>query len=499
MLTPCRTGVVRVMYLTGLLLSALTSQAQDTSALASLPGKMQQKYAGAVNAKVETFNGEVQQATEKTLSGVIRQEKKMQSKVARIDSVKARLLFKYSIDSLQRFETLIKSKTGKIGRIFGARYFPYLDTLKQSLSFIKKAQGIADSANQLEGKLNTSMNSVDQMESRLATVEQLNTFLTQREAVLQSQLSSFPGISSNLLNVEKQAYYYQTQVAQYKSTLSDPEKIEKLALNTLEKAPFFQKFVQQNGQLAGLFASPPGSGGIPDPNTPAAGGLPSRGVVQQALQNMLSGSGTDVNQVIQQQTSAAAGSVQNNPMNELQDRLGLLGGGSGGTNATLPNFTPNNQHTKAFGQRLEYGVDLQFGPNVNYLPSTANFGGTIGYKVSDKFSLGVGAAYCLGLGTGWNHIQLSNQSVGLRSYLRWQLHGGLFIQGGGEWNYVTPFAGLSQLKQYSLWQSSALMGIGKAYKISKKVSGNVVLLYDFLYDQHVPVTQPLVLRVGYSF
>jgi len=99
---------------------------------------------------------------------------------------------------------------------------------------------------------------------------------------------------------------------------------------------------------------------------------------------------------------------------------------------------------------------------------------------------------------GWKDIRLSSESVGLRSYLKTKLKGSFAVQGGAEWNYMTKFSKIEELKNYSSWQTSALLGLVKSYKIGKKVNGNVQLMYDFLHNQHVPATQPVLFRIGYG-
>ncbi|MDR3713342.1 MAG: hypothetical protein P4L51_11035 [Puia sp.] len=536
--------------------SLLSLQAQDTTSLQYQ--KMQKQYVVAVNQKVSAFNKQVDQYTGKALDKMIRQEKKMQQKVAKVDAVKAKLLFAYSIDSLQKFKTLIQAKTGKIGRFFTGRYFPYLDTMKQSLGFFNKFKGAMDSAGKMQSQLNNSMSSVGGMESRLATVQNINEYMKQREQVLQSQLSSFPGLSGNLVNLNKQALYYQAQIGEYKNVVQEPEKIEKLTVSTLEKFPAFQQYLQQHSQLAGIFASSSsfgsglgssllsgssltgsgsslaggglsGAGGSLSgaataisgtalgTSSPIVNGLASRAALQQFIQSQAPSAGATANAatgsgaatganagtamvtMLQQQTDKG-GSALDKSLSSLTGKLPSSGGDSAGA-GSIPDFTPDGQSLKSFGKRLEYGVNLQFGSSTNWMPASANTGLQLGYKLSDRSSVGIGVAYAMGLGTGWNHIRFSNQSLGLRSYVKWKpsRQAKIFLQGGSEWNYLTQFGGLSDLKNFNAWQASALLGIGKSFKISKKVSGSLVLLYDFLYDQHVPVTKPLLLRMGYNF
>jgi hypothetical protein len=79
-----------------------------------------------------------------------------------------------------------------------------------------------------------------------------------------------------------------------------------------------------------------------------------------------------------------------------------------------------------------------------------------------------------------------------------KLKGSFWISGGGEWNYRSRFENLSILKTVSQWQQSALLGIQKRYRLSK-ARGTASLLYDFLSQQQMPKTQPIIFRFGYQF
>jgi hypothetical protein len=154
--------------------------------------------------------------------------------------------------------------------------------------------------------------------------------------------------------------------------------------------------------------------------------------------------------------------------------------------------------SKKFLQRLEWGTNLQFGKANAMLPSTANIGAQLAYKFHQNGSLGLGAAYKLGYGS-IRRVSFTNEGIGFRSFLDYKLKGKFFVNGGFEFNYNAAFNEISQLKEYNLWQSSALLGLSKKYKLSKKMNGNLILLYDFLYREHIPASQPFVFRVGYSF
>ena len=107
-------------------------------------------------------------------------------------------------------------------------------------------------------------------------------------------------------------------------------------------------------------------------------------------------------------------------------------------------------------------------------------------------------SYKVGWGKDIRHIAVTHQGMGLRSFADVKIKGGFWLSGGAELNYRSAFNDFTVLDDFSPWQKSALLGVSKKYNIGKK-KGNVQLLYDFLYKQQVPVTQPLVFRTGFTF
>jgi hypothetical protein len=307
-------------------------------------------------------------------------------------------------------------------------------------------------------------------------------------------------MDKQLLGMNKTVYYYQQQLSQYKSMLNDKQKMEQTILSAVSQLPSFKSFIQKNGMLAQLFPSPANFG-----TTQAITGLQTSAQVgasiAQRIGNPVNPSGAaaatgqnagglDPQQFIDQQTQAAQSSLD-----KLKSRLN---GTAGNTNMTTPAFTPNTQKTKTFLQRLEYGFNIQNTPGNSFLPVTTAIALTVGYKISDKATAGVGASYNIGLGTGLDHIKLSSQGIGLRSYLDVKAKGSIWVTGGFEYNYLQQFAGLSDIKNLDLWQKSALLGLTKKCNIGKR-SANLQLLYDFLAASQVPQASAFKFRIGYSF
>ena len=65
---------------------------------------------------------------------------------------------------------------------------------------------------------------------------------------------------------------------------------------------------------------------------------------------------------------------------------------------------------------------------------------SVGYKLTDKSVVGVGASYKMGWGKDIKNIVISTQGLGLRSYMDVKLKGSFYASGGFEYNYQ-PISG----------------------------------------------------------
>jgi hypothetical protein len=301
-------------------------------------------------------------------------------------------------------------------------------------------------------------------------------------------------MGKQLLGINKQTYYAQQQVVEYKAMIQDKRKMEEKVLSGLNEVPAFKDFMQKNSYLGQVF-------GLPANYSDAAilKGLQTRTQVQQLVSQVIgsnagSGGNGDPAQYVSQQIQAAQGQ-----MSQLKDKINLLGNSGGSGDLTMPVFNPNDQKIKTFLKRLVFGTNLQTQSSTTLLPAIANLGLTVGYKISGNMTVGIGGGYLLGVGRGWNHIAFSNQGISIRSYLEIRAKGTWWVSGGFEYSYMQEFSKWSILSNPDIWQKSALIGITKKYKIAKNRRGNIQLLFDALYKQHTPSSQPLVFRVGYEF
>ena len=442
-----------------------------------------------MDTKYAQLESGIQKQSLKLLKRLLRKEAKLKQAVEGKDSTSAKQLFTGMDAKYQELQSKLQSPIDlKIANPL-KEYLPGVDSMQTALSFLTKPNNPlssllpADKLTQIQGV----GDQLQQLQGRLQQANELKQFISEREQQLKEQLSKF-GLGKQLLGMNKEVYYYQQQLQEYKNLLHDPKALEQKALAVVRGLPAFQSFWQKNSYLAQLFPSPENYG------TPQAlAGLQTRSQLQNLIAQRIGSQSINANpeQFMQQQVEQAQGQLD-----KLKDKLNKLGGGS--SEMTMPDFKPNSQHNKTFWKRLEFGFNMQNQGSTNYLPTISDFGLMLGYKLNDKATLGIGASYKMGWGYGWNHISISNEGIGLRSYVDIKAKGSIWITGGYEYNYMQEFSSISQIKNIDAWQKSGLLGLTKKYKIGKK-EGKLQLLYDLLAEKQKPPSTPIKFRLGYSF
>lgn len=470
----------------------LTLCAQDVPAL---PGtdKVAGKYLDAVAGKSASVSSSIDRQTGKYLSRFQKEEQRLYKKLAKKDSTAARRALAASQKQYQALEQKLNGASQTLTR--GRKYIPLLDTLGTSLKFLKQygdlfKKGIASSQ-----QLNNSLSEVNTLEGKLQQADDVQAFIKDRREQLTEQLQK-AGMGDALKGFNKEAYYYSAQIKEYRDVLDDPGKAEQKAIALLNQLPAFKQFMKQNGFLSSVFGSSVGGAAATGTADPIAAlqGLQTRTQVQQLIQNQIAAGGPGAQAIVQQNIQAAQGQL-----NALKDKLSKLGNGN--SEADIPDFKPNNQKTKTFLQRLEYGTNIQTQKSGYFFPTTTDLALSVGYKLNDKSTVGIGTSYKMGWGTGIQHIAISHQGIGFRSFMDMKIKGSFYASGGFEYNYQQPFESLSQINSLDSWSKSGLVGISKIISVKSKLfkKTKLQLLWDFLSYQQKPVTQPVKFRIGYSF
>jgi len=470
--------VVWILALLGLMHTVAHAQAPPVDSLADKAISFPSRLLGKLQSRTNRLNSELASQSTRWLEKLQRREAKLQKKLSARDSVGAQRLF---AGSQQQYATLIqrlKTDTGTATAGLKGSYMPYMDSLQGMMRYLK-APG-----------------QVQALQAKMADADVAQAFIQQRKQQISQYISQHADIQG-LLNkqfsgLNQDVYYYSQQLRQYREMWNHPDQLQQKALTFLNKLPAFQQFMKNNSQLAALFHVP----GSYASSSPTAGlaGLQTKDQVSQQIQNQVAAAGPNGAAALQSNLESAQSQLDG-----YKDKLSQLGQGNG--NVDMPDFKPNDQKTKTFWKRLEYGFNFQTTHNNNYFPTVTDFGLSLGYNLGHSNIIGVGASYKVGWGNGIQHIALSSQGAGLRSFLEIKLKKTWSAAGGFEYNYTTPFSSFQDLRAIERWTKSGLIGISKQVSMKGKFfkQTKLQLLWDFLSYQQVPKTQPLIFRVAYTF
>ncbi len=411
-----------------------------------------------------------------------------------MDSTKAAKL--YPNDPAQQYAALaqkVRQDSAKTFSSMGPEYLPHVDSLQGMLGFLNKNPSLLNANPALQAKMQASLGQFGQLQAKLQQADVIKAYIASRKAQIQQYLSGYPhlpsGVSSAFQGYNQQTFYYADQVRQYRAMLNDPQKMMQTALVLLNKLPAFTSFMKSNGFLAGLFGVPAGYG-----TEQGLVGLQTRDQVLAMIKNQVGQGGSSAAASIQQSLQSAQQDIS-----KLQNKLSSLGAGSGGMD--MPNFPVNDQKKKTFLKRLELGVNFQTVQTTNFFPTTSDLGLSLGYRLGHGNTVGAGISYKIGWGNGFQHIAFSSQGLGLRSFIQIKVHSSWGLAGGFEYNYQQPFSSYQDIRNFSAWSRSGLIGVTKTVSMKSTVfkKTQVELLWDFLSYSQVPKTSPILFRVGYSF
>ena len=477
-----------------LCLTATVSNAQTVDSALTKLSNFPTKLMSRINGQASSLNQQLARQTQKYLQHMARKEAKLRAQLYKTDSAKAATL--YPNDPQQQYAALLQKFRQDSSRVFtsmGPEYLPYADSLQGMLGFLSKNPTALNANPAQLAAIQSSLAQVQQLQAKLQQADAIKQFIQTRNTQIQQALSQYSqlpsGVGNTMQGYNKEAYYYAEQVREYRQMLNDPGKMMQTALGLLNRLPAFTNFMKQNSFLAGIFSVP---FGYDDPA--ALSGFQTRDQVLAMVQSQVSQGGGAGAAALQSSLNTAQQDINN-----LHNKLSSLGGGS--NDMTMPNFRPNDQRTKTFLQRLEYGTYFQTTPGTTFFPTYSDLGLTVAYRLGHSNDIGFGASYKLGWGTPIQHIALSSQGAGLRSFVDVYLKKSFSLTGGFELNYLTPFDNFRDIRLLSQWTKSGLIGLSKTVSMKSSVfkKTQVSLLWDFLSYEQMPKTQPFVFRVGYTF
>lgn len=468
--------IIRSLFLFTLIISINSLFAQQS--IDSLSLNIPSKYFDKVSKKSHKIEVGIGKHSYKILTQLKKQEKKMYRKLNKANPNTADKIF----------SDIHKHSGNGICESCGnslIKYISNLDTLTSIIKFFNQNPHLFFQTDILKEKIGNTSSSLKNLQDKFGEASQIQQFIRERKQFLKEKLAYYD-VGKYLKRYSKLAYYYSQQVKGYKELFNDPQKIEKKALAILKKAPGFKKFIEKNSMLSSVFGTP-ADGSL----TVSLTGVQTRASVQEFIQNSVSKNIVNPSHFISNQLQSASSQLL--AQKSKIGHIDLLG-----NQEPMPDFKPNQQKTKSFVERLEFGGNVQFGKTNNLLPTTSDLAFSLGYKLNDNSVLGVGSSYKLGLGS-LSRIQFSNQGVGLRTFIDWKIKGSFYLSGGYEKNYLPGLQNSNTSQMLDTWQESGLIGISKKFLVKKRKKISFQLLFDFLSYNNIPKSQPLLFRTGWIF
>ena len=466
------------------------AQTIDSSAgkAISFPGHWIRK----LQSRIAGLNQQLTNQGEQYLRLMAAQERSMQQKLSQVDLRGAQSLFGSSARQYTNLAQTLKTDTGSHSTALSGTYQPYLDSLHGSLAYLRQHPALLNGSSVGLAQLQKVSSQLQAYEARMQDADRIKTYLQQRKQQIANYITQHTNLqvllAKRYAGINRQVYYYSQQLRQYQEIWNKPDLIEQQALALLNRLPDFQRFMKNHSSLGSLFQVP---GSYASPK--ALAGMQTKDAVAAQVQGKISAGGAAGLSAFQSNLQSAQSSLD-----AYKTKLSALGAGNG--DADLPDFKPNDQHTKTFWRRLEYGVNFQTTRTDYYFPTVSDLGLSLGYKLGHDNIIGVGAAYKLGWGNGIQHVAFSSQGIGLRSFVQVKVKGSFSATGGFEYNYTTPFPAFDQLPRLQDWTKSGLIGVTKTIttkgRLLKKT--NLSLLWDFLSYGQSPPTQPFLFRLGYT-
>lgn len=477
-------NLISKLLLFSILFSYSSLYSQD-SALYEKISAISPKYFDKLQNKYEFLGASLDKRASRMLDKARRSEERLYRQLWKKDSSKARELFGDVRKRYAQLKSQAKEQATKL-TVYSKLYNGRIDSLMTSLKFMEGTSLIPAS---IHKNLLGGIEGLTALQNKLDQAEIIRKALQERRKEITTVLAN-SGVGKYLKDFNKQVYYYQQQVNEYKNLLRDPGKLEQKLLRLLVRVPSFKEFFARHSILGQMFPPPE----QPDPSS-ALGGLQTRASVLADIQARI-GSGPQIQQMMQQSMQSAQ-----TQLNNLRQRAGQMLPGQGANFSNqLPDFKPNNQRTKDFWKRLEFGINFQSQRSNNLLPVTSDLGISVGYKVNDRSVIGFGGSYKLGWGESIQRIRLTHQGIGLRTFIDWKIKGTFYLSGGYEMNYRSAFQSIDQLKDLSGWQRSGLLGVSKVVSMDSKLlkKSKVMLLWDFLSYSAKPTTSSILFRIGYN-
>ena len=155
----------------------------------------------------------------------------------------------------------------------------------------------------------------------------------------------------------------------------------------------------------------------------------------------------------------------------------------------------NSLAGKPLGERVTLGGNFQI---LRGNPIAADLSPLIGFRWTKKWLLGIGGTYRVTLSQENKLSYLVDQDVmGYQSFAEYRLIKGFYLHGSFE-RMATRTDPKVEDESWQ-WVNGGLAGLGKSYRLTKKIKGNALILYNFFYESgKSPYPRAWMIKMGFQ-
>lgn len=164
----------------------------------------------------------------------------------------------------------------------------------------------------------------------------------------------------------------------------------------------------------------------------------------------------------------------------------------------LPKRVPNPMKEKSFRERVVPGMSLQAFKTSTF---SMDFAPYISYKLTKRFRPGVGFDYRVMFDKEKPFVH-PDEVYGYRAFNDFKMYGNFYLHTEGEWLHYSDSASAKYSfpgDDFPSWRFRLNIGLFRTYKISKRLDGQVQLLYNVLDMKFFPTAKNASLRFGVEY
>ncbi|MCE7991938.1 MAG: hypothetical protein HEP71_08160 [Roseivirga sp.] len=146
-----------------------------------------------------------------------------------------------------------------------------------------------------------------------------------------------------------------------------------------------------------------------------------------------------------------------------------------------------------FLKRLKLGGNFQVNRQE---PASVDASLRVSYLMNQNARFGFGGSYRIGTEKRLK-FNFDDQVLGLKTFFDYTIFRSVYAEALYEWN-LSEVPAQDDVSFGKQWKQSGMLGLGNRFKVSKKVNGNFIALYNFFHDETSPHPNPWVVRFGFE-